>query len=74
MAVPDNITETIAATAAGPASAGNRTENATAHNPRDLIEVDKYLRSRAAADATEAAANPFGQVQFVQIELPGACR
>lgn len=73
MTTPD-LSETIASTAAGPASAGNRTENATAHNLKDLVEADKYLRERAAADAADTAENPFGQIRFAQIELPGACR
>jgi len=69
-----DITQTIIDNAAGPASVANKTESATAHNPRDLVEVDKYIRQRAASDAAANAANPFGAMLFAQIELPGACR
>lgn len=74
MTEPTDITDTIVQTAQGPASASNKTESAAAFNPKDLIDVDKYLRERAAADAAADVGNPFGQIQFVQIGLPGACR
>lgn len=74
MTTPTDITDTVVSTAQGPASAANKTESATAHDPRALIEVDKYLRDRAAADAAAEASNPFGAIQFAQIELPGGCR
>jgi len=74
MTTPTDITDTIVTTAQGPASAANKTESASAHDPRALIDVDKYLRERAAADAAAAADNPFGAMRFVQVELPGACR
>lgn len=73
MAAPDDITADIATNAQGPAAASNKTESATAHDPTKLIEVDKYLRARAAETAAEAAENPFGQLRFVQVYPPGAC-
>ena len=74
MTAPTDITSTIATNASGPASASNKTESASAHDPASLIDVDKYLRDRAAADASAAVSNPFGPMQFVQLQLPGACR
>lgn len=74
MTTPTDITDTIVSTAQGPASASNKTESAQAHDPRALIDVDKYLRERAAADAAAAYDNPLGQMRFVQLDLPGACR
>lgn len=74
MTTPADITDTIVSTAQGPASAANKTESATAHNPKDLIDVDKYLRDRAAADAAAQEGNPFFQIRGVQLELPGGCR
>ena len=68
-----DITDTIVSAAHGPASAGNKTENASAHDPRALIEVDRYLRERAALDAAAAANNPFGTIAFAQVYPPGAC-
>jgi len=60
VATPQSITDAVAA---GPASAGNRSENATAHNLRDLIAWEKH---RAASDA---AASPVEFLHGMTIKL-----
>lgn len=64
MATPQQITDAVAA---GPASAGNRTENATAHNLRDLIAFEKHRVASSAAQSPAA----FLQGMTVKLVPPG---
>ncbi len=62
------IDDIIDANIAGPASAGNKSENATAQDPLKLIAVAKYKKSQ------EAAASPAGFLKAITVKLvpPGA--
>lgn len=64
MATPQEITDAVAA---GPSSAGNRSENATAHNLRDLIAFEKHRASNTAAQSPAA----FLQGMTVKLVPPG---
>ncbi len=46
MSALSDITDAVAA---GPASAGNKSENATAHSLRDLIALEKHRAANSAA-------------------------
>lgn len=62
----EDLKETIATTAAGPASVSGKSGSATAHSLSDLIEADKHLANRNAASGRKG----FG-LRFVQINPPG---
>ena len=70
----DALTDAIIDNAQGPASAGNKTENASAHDPLMLFELKQKIKAEMAAEAAAEAGNPFGSIAFVQVQLPGACR
>lgn len=67
MATPETIGEAIEQNAKGPASAANGSQSASQHSLRDQIEADRYLRSKAVADAPPA----FFGMRIQRIKPPG---
>jgi hypothetical protein len=47
-----DLEQTILENAQGPAEAQNDMGRMKAHNPKDLIEADKYLQQKAAAQSS----------------------
>lgn len=62
------LTDRTDAVAAGPASAGNRSENATQQSLLDLIELEKH---RAASSLVQSPA-AFLQGMTLKLVPPGA--
>lgn len=67
MGMPDEeLIDSIVENASGPAKATGDSGSIEQHNPKDLIEVDRYQRS------VNAAGNTRRGVRFQKIVPPGA--
>lgn len=62
----ETASEKLVAALAGPAQVSGDAGSVTQHNLKDLIEADRYLKSKCAA-----ASGGFGLVRR-QIKFPGA--
>lgn len=58
-----DIEDTILEVAQGPAEFQNDMGRMKAHNPKDLIEVDKYLRQTAASAQTSKLPIRIGKLR-----------
>jgi len=63
--VPEDLTDAIKQNAEGPKRAQGDAGSVEQHDPKDQIEVDKYLASK------EAARNPAKALARVKIVPPG---
>jgi hypothetical protein len=68
--VPD-LTDEIETTAQGASQFTTDGQSATAHNLKDLIEADKYLKETGAAD-TGPVKSGWGRVRMARAIPPGA--